>query len=267
MYEEVSQNAEIMTFKIINAEYIEDTMASGNIYIGCADYYAYQENTGNKGQGDKDEGLYARVRKENNSFITEQERLYGTDLVKIPNGDFLDLKLKSVINMPICCFYTINASDPIVSYFDEQGETPNVKYRIYTFDIPEKVLKDFSVDNFGIINFLNHTDLYVRIEKSLKAEGCRHFTKTRMRYVDRENKEWFCPENHPFELFYKDISFGYQREGRIIAHDRNVGFPYEKDAKKKVRQVNIGNLTNLVKKIKIVDIRVVIKEPREELES
>jgi len=179
----------------------------------------------------------------------------------------LDLKLKSVLNMPVFCFYTINANDPIVNYFDEPGESPNVKYRTYKFNIPQKVLQDFSVDNFGIINFLNHTDLYTRIEKSLRAEGCNHFSKTRMQYVDRENKEWRCLENHPAELFYKDISFSYQKEGRIIVQDNKVSFFDKKDVKEKIRPVKIGDLTKIVAKVKIVDIRMEIKERHEELDS
>ena len=262
--EDELQNAEIMTFKIINSEYIESTSLSGNLYFGCAEYYAYQESTGNKGQGDKDEGLYARVRNNNLSYIKEQESLHGIDLVKIENGKFIDLKLKSVINMPVYCFYSINVSDPIVKYFDESGETPKIRYRTYKFTIPKVVFQDFSAESFGIMKFLNHTDLYLRIKKSLKAKGCERIIKTRIKYVNRERREWFCPENHPAELFYKDNSFSYQKEGRIVVADSKISFINEKYSSKKYIALNIGNVAEIVERnaIKIGDIRVEIPRQR-----
>lgn len=262
--EDELQNAEIMTFKIINAEYIQSTILSGNIYFGCAEYYAYQELLGNKGQGDKDEGLYARVKKSNLSYIKEQEKLHGEDLVMIENGEFLDMKLKSVINMPIYCVYSINANDLGVKCFDEPGETPKIRYRTYKFDVSKEVFGDFSAENFGIMNFLNHTDLYLRVQKSLRSEGCKHILKTRIKYVDRVDKEWICAEDHPAELFYKDNSFSYQKEGRIVVTDRKISFISEKLSNKKYRALNIGNVKKIVQKdaIKIQDIRVEIPRVR-----
>lgn len=261
------QNAEIMTFKIINAEHICSTIQSGNIYFGCADYYAYQEVLGNKGQGDRDEGLYARVKKSNLSYIKEQRRIHGADLIEYENAGFLDLKLKNVINMPVYCFYSINLTDPGVKYFDEPGETPKIRYRTCKFNIPKKVFEDFSAEKFGIMNFLNHTDLYLRIRKSLRIEGCKHTLKRKIEYVSRVGREWVCPENHPSELFYKDNSFSYQREGRIIVTDRKISFINEEFSNKKYRALNIGNVKTLVQKkaIKIQDIRVEI--PRQRIEE
>lgn len=260
LLEDELQNPEIMTFKIINAEYIQSTILSGNIYFGCAEYYAYQEILGNKGQGDKDEGLYARIKNSNFLYIKEQEKLYGEDLITVENGEFLDLKLKSVINMPIYCVYSINANDLGVKCFNEPGETPKIRYRTYKFKISKEVFKDFSAEDFGILNFLNHTDLYRRIQKSLRSEGCKHILKTRIKYVNRVGKEWICPESHPAELFYKDNSFGYQKEGRIVVTDRKISFINEELSNKKYRALSIGNVKKIVQKdaIKIQDIRVEI---------
>jgi hypothetical protein len=257
-YEDELQNPELMTFKIIDAKYIASTMSSGSIYLGCADYYAYQEiKTGNKGQGDVNEGLYARVRKNNSSYINEQERLHGSNLLKIANDGFWDLKLHSVINMPVFCFYTINAFDPGVRYFYEPSQSLRVRYRTYQFMVPQKVWQDFGSDNFSIIKFLNHTDLSSRIDLSLQAEGCQNTIKNRMKYVNRENKEWFCDEDHPAELFYKDASFSHQNEGRIIITDSKISFINEKDIDQKIRSLKIGNVMEIVeeKGIKVQDIR------------
>lgn len=256
--EDELQTPELMTFKIIDAKYIASTMSSGSIYLGCADYYAHQEiKTGNKGQGDVNEGLYARVRKNNSSYINEQERLHGVDLLKIENNEFWELKLRSVINMPVFCFFTINAFDPGVRYFYERSGSLRVRYRTYQFAVPQKVWQDFGSDNFSIMKFLNHTDLSSRIDLSLKAEGCKDTVKNRMKYVNRENTEWFCDEDHPAELFYKDVSFIHQKEGRIIVTDRKFSFINEQDIDKKIRPLKIGNVMEIVeeKGIKVQDIR------------
>jgi hypothetical protein len=263
-------NAEIWTCKIINTTYITNTIASGNVYFGCAELYAYKGALGNKGQGDEDEGLYARVLRNNSMYLQEQQKIFGRDLVIIENGNFLDLKLRSVINMPLYCVYTINAKDSDVKYFDEPGETPNIFYRTYEFFVPKIVFQDFSTDDFGIIKFINHTDLYSRIENSLQKIGCKTIERNRIRYVARENMEWICPDDHPHELFYKGDNFSYQKEGRIIVSDNVASFVNEEKVTNKYKAINIGDLTDLVERssIRICDVRAVISRVRiEEVEE
>lgn len=253
--EENLNSAELMTFKIIHSDHIDTTISSGNLYLGSAAYYAYKERTGNKGQGDKDEGLFARVYDDNMDYIKKQERRHGLDLLKISNGDFLDLKLHSVINMPVFCFYSINASDPEVRYYDEAGESPNIRYRTFNFSVEKRVLQDFGDENFGIINFLNHSDLYARIINTTRTLPPRKII-----YEDREKREWCCKEQHPNELFYKDISFKYQKEARFIFIDKKISFDINAEDSQKFRPLNIGNIKTIVEKkpIKTGDIRIEI---------
>ena len=162
--------------------------------------------------------------------------------------------------MPVFCFYTINASDPGVSYINEPTESPKVNYRIYQFAVPQKVWQDFGSDNFSIIKFLNHTELSSRIDFSLETKGCENPIKNRVKYVNRENMEWFC-EDHPTELFYKDITFSHQKEGRIVIPDSKFSFIKEKDRGKKYRPLNIGNVMEIVeeKGIKVQDILIKVR--------
>ncbi len=76
---EEMKSAELISFKIMESRFIDNTIATENIYLGCADRYAYLHNT-NPGQGDKDEGLFARVHKDNIRFIAKQEKLHKNDL-------------------------------------------------------------------------------------------------------------------------------------------------------------------------------------------
>jgi hypothetical protein len=231
------QKAEILSFKITNKKWIKSTIEMGEICLGCADFYSHpEEGTGKRGQYDKDEGIFARIHKDNVLKIKELERLYGNDLVTNPNGDFLDFKLKSVINMPIYCFYSANASQPDVGSSDKRDVSLIKGVKTFELKINKKVFHDFcddDFDNFGMMIFLCHSVIRERIEDLLKAKKCTHVCEHRICYVDRRNKGWCCPEDHPNELFYKDISFSHQKEVRIIVKDRILLFPDQKDSCKK----------------------------------
>ncbi len=79
-----------------------------------------------------------------------------------------------------------------------------------------------------------------------------------MQYVNRENTEWYCDEDHPAELFYKDVSFRYQNEGRIIFPDDKFSFINEQDIDKKFRPLKIGNVMKIVERkgIEVQDIQL-----------
>lgn len=258
------ENAEILSFKIIQNKYIETTIKEGKICLGCADFYSYQEKISRKrGQGDKDEGVFARIHEKNVLKIDELKRLYGTDLKTKRNGEFLDFKLRSVINMPIYCFYSINASDRDVDYSDH-CESPEEFVRTFKFKIPKKVFEDFIGDgfeNFGIMKFKNHTNILSIVADSLTTKGCTQELKEhRINYVVREKIEWCCPEDHPMELFYKDISFGHQKEARIIVQDSMVRFADQVDEKNKTLVLENRDVKELVERqpIKADDIYVEI---------
>ncbi len=232
MSAEELKSAALMSFKIIDSEFIDDTIATEKIYLGCADRYAYLGSCGNKGQGDKNEGIFARVPKNDVKFISDKEKLYKGDLIKCKNGEFIDLKLKSVINMPIYCFYTINALSPGISYQDLEwdGNDSDGFDRIYNIPISEKVLGDFSNSgSFALINFLNHAEISNLIESAIRKDGIGKTLQNKIHYVNRQNVRWECLDPHPQELFYKDEEFSYQSERRIIVLDDKMNFMNQKN--------------------------------------
>jgi hypothetical protein len=254
MKESEISNDEILSFKILPSEYADSTI-KGNIYLSCADFYAYQhETSGNMGQGDKDEGLFARVFKNNIEYIKEQRSRHKSDLLENEHGKFVDLKLKSVINIPVYCFYSVNATSPNVTHEDRLFEKSGVYHRSYKVLIPKRVLQDFSNSGtFSVLSFLNHSELSKLIMIAAQKEGSTRMLRDRIHYVDRKDKEWFCPiDQHPGELFFKDIAFNYQSEGRIVLDD---GFDFVGYAEvlKKFHPLNIGDLTRKVTKQPIAD--------------
>lgn len=232
----------MFAFKIMKYEYIKSTIEAGNIWFGCAELYADFETEKNKGQGDIDEGLYARVRKDNVTYIDAQRQQFADDLIEIPKGKFIDLKLRSVINMPVYCFYSMSASDPDVNHGYKPSETPGWSKRISKRNIPDKVLQDFSgVDGFGVLNISDRERFIKSIANAARKEEHR-ITNGKIQYVDRENKEWFCPASHPGELLFKDNSFSYQSERRVIILDNGIGFTHYEAEQVKTRSLHIPDL-------------------------
>ncbi len=237
--EDELQTAEILRFKIIDQKYIDLTRQSGEINFGCAEIYAKPPSDFSKGNYDKDEGLFARVSKDNHKYIKEQEDKYKHDLIKIENGKLIDLKLYSVMNIPTFCYYALFADDPEINYSVEQIVNEEATLHKLVIPFGNKIINDFSNGPFGIVWFQNNDDFYSSIKLTLGRENIFSILSKRIEYVDRIDKEWICPDDHPMELFYKDDSFSYQKEKRLIITDEIANFSASK-VKNKVVKINIS---------------------------
>ncbi|MCW6110088.1 hypothetical protein [Clostridium sporogenes] len=248
------KRARIESFKIIKQVYGKSSYNSNKIYFSCASNYAQIKN---KGQGDIEEGLYARVHKDNHKYIDEQIKKYGSDLLQISNGDFVDLKLKSVMNMPVFCLFSIKGDNQCVSFKEMPAyflKKPRIIHK-YIFKINKKIFLDFIVDEDGKVKDKPSILAYLSLDKLLKeiknsflylGYDSEEIINRDINYINRTNCEWFCPEDHPYELFYKSKEdFKYQHEHRIIIRDRNVNLiDREKD---KVFLLHLPNLKNFTR--------------------
>lgn len=225
------KRARIESFKIINQVHGKSSYRNKKIYFSCAANYAEIKN---KGQGDVEEGLYARVHKDNYTYIDQQIRKHGSNLLQISNGDFVDLKLKSVMHMPVFCLFSIKGDNPYVSFKEIPAyflKKPRIIHK-YTFKINKKFFHDFIVDENGkvkdmpsILSYLSLDILLKEIKNSFSYIGydSKDIINDDIHYINRTNCEWFCPEDHPYELFYKSkMDFEYQHEHRIVIRDRNT---------------------------------------------
>ena len=74
------------------------------------DFIVEGETTGNNEQGDKYEGVFARLKKDN-PLIRKMNETLGDDLEKILDGDYVLLRRKSCKEVPVLCLYGMYKED------------------------------------------------------------------------------------------------------------------------------------------------------------
>lgn len=254
-----SRNINIMAQKIITCD--KSKFDPNIAYLGCASKYV---NIPNKGQGDPEEGLYARIRKDNVSTLKEEQNKYKENLLIIPNGDFIDLKLKTTMNMPFYCCYGLRPTDCVISKtpyiqpyinslnIDDMFKNiikgipiPNVYEITYEKEISKQIFDDFRTSNqepLHSIIFLHPNLIKNDIVDFLKIPSSECLYR-HIKYIPRQNTEWYCPEEHPNELFYKEKSlYSHQHELRFVITSRENCFTdYTKEVKKIRFKKSISN--------------------------
>lgn len=175
--------------------------------------------TGNNEQGDKYEGVFARVRI-NDSKYNEFLQRFGDDLEIIPDGEFVLLRRLSSRQVPVFCMFGIRKSELIPD--EESIKKHGEKYfGEATYLIPEKMYKSFLDDAdkdafvpWGFYASAGH--FYDAIEKALSSKEYV-FIKKMVTYDIDLNDEFYIEPTSDFpELFHKRKELDYQHEVRYI---------------------------------------------------
>lgn len=209
-----------------------------SIFFGCALKYILLEQNGVKGQGDKNEGIIARYRKENSFGINRIKKYieyFGQkNLIIKENKGFYEVRRKLSLLTPMACFFSI-----IDDLSNEASNITDYKAHIITkqYAIEGKFFKAFKknkedkvrLGDFIIINYENDRLLYKKVTNGLEKNGIKkqNVILKKVEYLRNGSDEWECPEyierglavNLPYELFYKDKDFSYQKEYRIVVND------------------------------------------------
>lgn len=205
-----------------------------NYIIACQKY--------GKGQGDFDEGLFARIKSDNVYWYKKVKDFiilkYGnTELIERQNGKFVDFFIRSHVFNPIACFYSSRLDwwENQDKYTIENGQIEQVvtlKGTIFKDFADTKNLKnelkysDLIIVNYGILNSLKE-----EVMQNLETLGVKGVVKIgQINYTRKKDCEWIVKEfilgtyeNFPDEFFYKGEEFSYQSEMRIaICSDKNL---------------------------------------------
>ena len=233
-FEEELRKMNVISFKLFNKKV---NVNLNEVRFSCALNYIYEGQKGNIGQGDENEALIARFRINN---INGKERLafykrsFKDDLIVTQKGQFIEIRRRSSLEMPISCYY--HKEDDLLR------DAPNKKFltvelfRKYT--IQKKFLRDFigkhnmDSNDFVLVNYSNDRHLYKSILNSMKNDKnkIRTVFSKKVIYDIEDGYEWECPEyknintvyDFPWELIHKSKSFAYQCERRIIIVTANI---------------------------------------------
>ena len=210
----------IMLYKFGESRWINQII-NGNLSFSCAGAFINQaEKTGNNIQGDKYEGVFARLKKEDQR-IDEMKDLLGDDLELLQDGEYTFLRRKSVKLRPIFCLFAYLAkdvvNDPSVKQtgvqtvrldFDHRlregfvnTDTQNVLSESHRFTLAYLLPKPF-IDRMNIALFNNKIS----------------YDMNMVRYIDFNNEFFITPTPHYNELLVKSNKYEYQHEARICLY-------------------------------------------------
>lgn len=197
----------------------------GEISFAClGKFIDIAKRTGNNEQGDKDEGVFARLKK-GNPKIEEMAIKLKDDLEIIEDGEYVKLRRQSSYYIPTFCFYSLKGSDLTTGI--KQTGWQKVKHN---FD--ENMYSGFSKDEVRNVLHPNFVPTTLIIQPApfkhlLNIELLKQniqFVIKHINYTEFKKEEFFIePTPSRTELFYKFPKYEYQHETRIclINHPMN----------------------------------------------
>lgn len=193
-----------------------DNFMNGELCFGSAKRYIdLEEKHGETEQGDRFEGIFARLRK-NDTKISYYQKKYGSDLEIIDDNEYVMLRRFSTKKIPVLCFYAIS-DEYLASKIDKKNIfcLDSRHYAIIEFDF-ERRMYHFSGDvkTNVLITFSKVEMEHIMAELNSKSL----FHKEQQVDYSKKDSDVFDlePTDEREELFYKNSRFEYQQEFRII---------------------------------------------------
>lgn len=244
--EVVFDGSSFLTLKCIKRKYAELMVNQGRIRFSLPQKWVDMDlNDGNRGQGDRFEGIFEVTNSSNESRYKSLLRKYGKNLCYLTEGEFNYYRLLTTMQNPTYCFYTLKDTHL-------KGAKPVEGFQDFDIEIPKKLFLDFATEN-GIRNIQdwretnkeeqpvlvvvrNTERFYMSLAQACKDVGIMRssYLAHNIDYIRIQDSEFACPKDHPQELFYKDISLDYQCETRIVINSRKY--------RGKVLDINIGHM-------------------------
>lgn len=217
----MSKDSVFLFFKFGTHKWMKK-LTEGVLSFSCTGNFIYQAtHTDNDIQGDKLEGVFARL-KTDDPRILQMECELGKDLEIIPDNDaFVLLRRKSSKYRPIFCLYSYADQDVLD---DCSSPAPGVQSVKHTFD--SKMYTGFSDTfearnvvvpelRFAQVTLAKSETFLMRLKIALNALELKHKVDY-VNYTEFEKETFFIPPTEKYnELFYKFPKYKHQHEVRI----------------------------------------------------
>lgn len=200
-------------------------LSNGKMFFSCAGNYVFiGTHGGNDEQGDKEEGIFARLYRED-SRVDECYQKFGKDLEIINDGDYIKLRRRSSLYYPIFCLYAYTVND-ILLRDDIRKGTHKYEYRFN-----DKIFNAFTElkmcclkeDYLPTICVFQPKPFIDNMKYSLFAKGINNYEMRTIDYKVKDNDQYFInPDERRSELFYKNPRYEYQHETRLCLLDRRL---------------------------------------------
>lgn len=206
--------------KIGEEKWIKKLRDGSACFSPVDDFITEGEIIGNNEQGDKYEGIFARLKNDNPLIIKMSEKL-GDDLEKIDDDGYTLLRRKSCRKIPVLCLYGMYKEDAeeIESSISDDGTVQST----IQFQLANKMYDEFlnngslnkgKVEPWSMGMSLGH--FQSAIERELDKIGVQH-RAVKIKYDLFETEEFFIePTDDYNELQHKSVRLNYQKELRWI---------------------------------------------------
>lgn len=195
-----------------------DKIRKGSISFSCpGNYIQIAKTTKNDEQGDLNEGIFARLKKDD-SRIGEMREKLKDDLEIIEDGEYVKLRRWSSYYIPTFCFYSYKIADMLESDITKVGSQTLNHYfddRMYSGFGPQSVRNVLSTDNIPAYLILQTKPFIQNLNKNLALNMIGAEIRP-VNYTEFQKEEFFInPTELREELFYKYPRYSYQKEARV----------------------------------------------------
>lgn len=225
-----------LTLRCTEVRYANSFIENGSIKFNTPESWAEKECVRGVGRGDKLEGTMALFNRDDIKHVKEfnqkYEKLIGTELIRINEGERIYLKNKRSMNLPCYCFYIMKNS--LFECPEKEGDCSlqsniaKTYFRDFTDNLSsEDVEKLDDMDKPAVIIIERYSEFVNRIKKALFKIGVKEeeIIISRVDYHDfklKDKNAWIdFRQRVPYELLFKDNRFEDQSEARIIINTNN----------------------------------------------
>lgn len=241
-----------MLFRCTERKYAEEMLNNGTIKFNTAKKWIEYEKQEGKGRGDLMEGAYAAC----NSLDFNQYSILKNLRKEVIIEQFANQKLfkdSDVLNLPAFCMFGVNDNnfnEKVVEEYSGEILDKSIVVQQYFKDFLNGKSKfENETDKYEnqcvLVIIENPSEFFELIYKYFEKQGITRdeVIIQPVQYIEKTNP-FLISNPKPLELFYKDNSFKYQSEIRIVLNSKNKN--YIKKLMNNNGIIHIGNLSNII---------------------
>lgn len=208
-----------LCMKVNEKRWIESLRNGQACFNPVETFIAKAEKGGNNEQGDKYEGIFARIKANDVRLVDLRNRL-GDDLEEIDDDGYVLLRRKSSRKVPIFCAYGIKRDELKIRENSIQEEVGGHKCTV-DYEFPDKIYSSF-LDCTEVWGFYASSGHFCSALEEALNRNHLSYAKAVISYdIDPTKEFYFEPDSVYSELNHKRKDLEYQHEIRY----RLLDFP------------------------------------------
>ena len=253
----VSHNSDFIYLHKVGVGRWMKALRDGELSFAALGYYIYTaQKYGNKDQGDENEGVFARLKKDDGR-IQEAYDYLGKDLEVIQDEeDYVKLRRSSSRYIPTFCIYGLTVGDINSSSSITSGGIQTIPHyyddRMFSGFTESFAARNMMSEDAILSHFLVGAEVFKnRLLAALVHKGIG-FKARQINYTKYSEGEFYIDPvgDKREELFYKFPYYSYQKEIRICLPDIHLMSIFDRFPLSKIPEARLSIGTKLYAEIK-----------------